>query len=144
MARAATTKLVASISRRPAADEELDEPRLRLGRDGRGLVLEAVARPHLVDPDASPRELVGPRSDERRVHRPLDAGDLDLDPADQVDGGACPRCRAAPRSALARVCAVEGEQLVAGAAGSVGSLLTWPAVVVALPAVLVRLGHSAR
>ena len=34
-------------------DEERDEPRLRLGRDGRGLVLEAVAGAHLVDPDAA-------------------------------------------------------------------------------------------
>jgi hypothetical protein len=25
--------------------------------------------------------------DERRIHRPFDAGDLDLDAADQVDGG---------------------------------------------------------
>ena len=58
-----------------------------VGIGGR-LVLEAVARPDLVDPDAvAPpgRRHAVVRSAERRVHRPLDAGDLDLDPTDQVD-----------------------------------------------------------
>jgi hypothetical protein len=27
----------------------------------------------------------GPATDERRIHRPLDASDLDLDPADEID-----------------------------------------------------------
>ena len=56
-----------------------------------GLVLQAVARPDLVDPDVvshrrelgrSVSSMPAASSDERRVHRPLDAGDLDLDPGE--------------------------------------------------------------
>ena len=90
MARGETND-VASISRRPASASSSMKRSLSAVGIGVGLVLQAVARPDLVDPDAS---LVGPeviadgsstRSAERRVHRPLDAGDLDLDPAEQVD-----------------------------------------------------------
>ena len=67
--------------------QELDEARLGRGRDRERLVLEAVARPDLVDPDRLAHRVARASSDERRVHRPLDAGDLDLDPAEQLDGG---------------------------------------------------------
>ena len=39
----------------PGVDQQLDEPALRRGGDGRGLVLQAVARPDLVDPDVVAR-----------------------------------------------------------------------------------------
>ncbi len=70
---------------------------------GDRLVLEPVARPDLVDPDAarSSAAAIGAAldSDERRIHRPLDAGDLDLDPPEQVDRrGVLRRCRARRRS----------------------------------------------
>ena len=47
------TKLVASISRRPAATSSSMKRELVAGRDRRRLVLEAVARPDLVDPDVA-------------------------------------------------------------------------------------------
>ena len=66
---------------------------------GERLVLEAVARPDLVDPDGSSATVIGP-SDERRVHRPLDAGDLDLDPAEQRRSR--PTCSGLPCAAAFR------------------------------------------
>src|SRR4029078_10786210 len=43
----------------PRVDQQLDEAELRIRRDPLGLVLEAVARPDLVDPDVS---VVGARA----------------------------------------------------------------------------------
>jgi hypothetical protein len=58
----------------------LDEPALDLERECGALVLEAVARPDLVDPDAVRQGARG--SDERRIQRPFDTGDVDLDSLD--------------------------------------------------------------
>ena len=85
----------------------------QVGRDRDRLVLEAVTRPDLVDPDASVHRY-STISDERRIHRPFEAGDFDLDPAEQIDRGdvlgAAVRRGVAPAASLA----VKGEQLVAG------------------------------
>src|SRR4029079_1812511 len=64
-------------------DEAFDQATLRLQGDRRRLVLEAVPRPDLVDPDAVSHAWA---SDERRIHRPLDGGDVDLDALD-LEGG---------------------------------------------------------
>jgi hypothetical protein len=57
--------------------QPLDEAALGRERDRGRLVLQAVPWPDLVDPDAVSQVARG--SDERRIHRPLDPGDVDLD-----------------------------------------------------------------
>ncbi len=99
--------------------EQFDEPGLDRSRDRRRLVLEAVAGPDLVDPDVfghpgsiGQRRRV--RSDERRVHRPLETGDLDLDPAEQLDRRDVLRAAVRRCVPTAARLAVQGEQFLPG------------------------------
>ena len=122
----ATTKRVASISRRPAsARSSMKRALVAVGIGGR-LVLEAVARPDLVDPDALGHGVGGRarwlRPSGGSIARSM-PGDLDLDPAEQVDRGRVLRAAVRrPRSAAG------GSRDAARASASrvVGQLGRWP------------------